>query len=903
MAVVGIAEILIEPNAVGFEEKMRAQTAGAFAATEEQAALAGSSAGGALAGGVTTETKRLEADLAASGARGGTNFTHGFSKGISGFGGMLAQSGIPGVTGFGTALQRSGAHIDETGRKVGGLNKQLATLGGGVLVGVAASAALVGAEGVRMAMKMQTAQVTIQNAMHTTQAQAKAIGDEFLRTGGKVEFSGQQIATAFGAAAGQFQSAEGHTLSTAQAMDVMNASMDLAVAKQIDLGTATNTVATMMQTFGLRTTDASKVADVLFNVSTHTGLGVDSLAMAMARMHGRLGEATPSLQELSGLMLDLVNHGIPASVAVRGLAPAFTSLLKPTADYLKAQQAVAIAHRQMPPELARIATAVASGTLTTKQQDAMTKGLTVSQKAQIATLKTAEKGIESARLKMQELGVATLDLRTGKMLPLSRIIEELHHRIGNVGVGLAAARLSAMGLGAGANMLAPIVVAGSTALDKATAAATRNGSAAQASARQMHTLRGELHVLGAEASNFLTVVGEHLIPVLVKAGHIFFNVTNYVMTHKAALVALGVVVTAVFGTLIGVWAVNKMIAFGQSFNAARTAVMGLIEKLPFFGTTEAAANEEAVASAEEASVAIQEAWAAVAATQQEQIAGLDAMVAANATTAGEMVTDWQLAAAEIEAAYGRIGLAADASAAQVGVAAGEAEAAMTTEAATAATTGAATGMGMGMGGGMLGKAAMVVGAGVGAYMGTSMLLHHTPLGGAVMAVADPFARLFGAIGSTGVNWNNIPPKVKEWINAHGGVKAVEAHARAIEEAHNRTLQQQREAQKRQADVLVRLSNVLTGQDVLPRDVRIVQGEGFGKDIGTMAGMQIGSILQRYLMDIQQTHGRVSAADVGSLIRTLHIHDAKASANDIVREMSWAVRTGHVHRRPIGARPR
>jgi hypothetical protein len=517
--------------------------------------------------------------------------------------------------------------------------------------------------------------------------------------------------------------------------------------------------------------------------------------------------------------------------------------------------------------------------------------LTTSQKAQIEQLKSAAKGMETARLKMRELGIQTLDLRTGKMLPLGTIIDELHRKVGNVGVGMAAARLQALGLGAGANMLAPLVVAGAGALDKATAAATRQGSAAQAAARQQHTLRGEFRVLGAEVSNFETNLGTTLIPILIKVGHVFFDVTNFVLTHRWALISLATVVGGLLSVVMGVFVVNKMRAFVESFKLAKTAVMDLIGKLPFLGSTATASAAETEAAMTSTAATSETTAATVTAAQTEEQVAMERTAAVATTTAAEVDT-----AMATERGAGGLGLGGGLG----GVAGGGA-------AAGRGLFGSRIGAGFLGGGGLGGLLGTEVGAGMGAgaiatgvvaaplagyagyRIGQSMLRSNfMGLATGVNAASGFFGHLFGAIGSGNVNLSDLSPSARRFYETHGGwagIHRMQMHRDAVDAA----------AQKRQETIVARISGVLSGQDVLPRDVRIVQGEGLGRDIGTMAGMQIGSILQRYL---QETGGKVTAKDIAPLIQELHIHGGQLAANDIVRELSWAVRTGHISRRPI-----
>jgi hypothetical protein len=425
-------------------------------------------------------------------------------------------------------------------------------------------------------------------------------------------------------------------------------------------------------------------------------------------------------------------------------------------------------------------------------------------------------------------------------------------------------------------------------------------------------------VLGAEASNFLTLIGEHLIPVIIKAGHVFFDVTNFIMQNKWALGLLAGTVTLVMGTLIGVWAVNKAIAFGNAFKSATGAVQGLVSKLPGMGWAAKKQADESVAASEE--------QASASETSTATVQGANQTMADSAIATGEA---FQRMAAMVDEAFGTMAATAATTATEVdaslatmrggammtmgggagmaggagAMAAGGAAAGAGEGAAARGLFGTSIGAGL-MGGRLLGTAVLGEGATAGGmalgavaapiagYMAfrtmTGMLQRNTlGMGTAVNAIGGFFGRLTGAIGSTDPNLANLSPSARRYLETHGGWAGI--HRQQMHQIHVQ------EAQAlRQSTMVNRIAGVLTGQDVMPRDVKIVQSEGLGRDIGTMAGMQIGSILQRYLME---TGGRVSAKDIAPLIGELHIHGGQLAANDIIRELSFAVRTGHITRHP------
>src|SRR6185437_15520266 len=237
MTVVGEASILIRPVTTGFEGELKKQTDASLVGFRKDAEAAGAEAGAGLRGGVTKESGKLAGDLEKHGNAAGAALSSGVKKGL--------------------------------------------LVVGAAAVGAAASA-------VHLAESMQSADASIAAASDTSVKSATAIGNAFLDTAGKSEFSGEQMATAFATVAGQLKETEGHALDAAQASQFMGAADDLATAKKIDLGVATSATAGVMQAFQLQTSNAADVTDVLFKAPTTPGQGVDTLGTQLERVRSKL---------------------------------------------------------------------------------------------------------------------------------------------------------------------------------------------------------------------------------------------------------------------------------------------------------------------------------------------------------------------------------------------------------------------------------------------------------------------------------------------------------------------------------------------------------------------------------------------------------------------------------------
>ena len=513
MTVVGEASILIRPVTTGFEGELKKQTDASLVGFRKDAEAAGAEAGAGLRGGVTKESGKLAGDLEKHGNAAGAALSSGVKKGL--------------------------------------------LVVGAAAVGAAASA-------VHLAESMQSADASIAAASGTSVKSATAIGNAFLDTAGKSEFSGEQMAKAYAGVAGQLKATEGHALNAAQASKVMAAADDLATAKQIDLGTATSTLASVMQAFHLKTTDASHASDVLFSASTATGQSVDALGSALARVKSRLGDTGGSVGDLSALLVDMTNQGITGRGAMGALNTSMTTLQRTASNVSIAQQTQQTVLAQMPTNLRALAEGYAKGEISQKDYSKATRSLSGEQRSLMSQFTTAQTAIQTAQIKYQELGVTVFNAQ-GKFVGMGSIIDQLHPKFAAMTQAQQlAAATTLFGAGAAKQMTA-VIDAGPAAYDKATSSVNRMDAAHNAAAKQAGTLHVQEEILKSTVIDLGTKIGAVLIPAVATFASGILHATNFVMDHKAVLIALAAVVTGVLGTAIAVFTVNKMAKFGNSF--------------------------------------------------------------------------------------------------------------------------------------------------------------------------------------------------------------------------------------------------------------------------------------------------------------------------------------------------
>lgn len=432
-----------------------------------------------------------------------------FSK----LGNTASSMGLP----FAAALGGIGDKFSDVEGKGKSFGSVVSELGKVSLLAGAAGFAAVAGESIHLATAFQSTVTSIASNAGIPLKAAQAIGNAFLNTAGQSIFSGQEIGTAYAAVAGQLGATEGHALSAAQALSVMKASSDLAEASGTSLGTATSSLSNIMQAFQIPTTGASKASDILYNSSRLTGQGIDSLTATFDRVHSKLGDLSPSLSTMSGLLVDMTEHGITGRAAVTALSTAFTGMAAPTAAVAKAQQA---------------------------------------------------------------LGVSFINAKTGALDPMNQIIGELGPKIDAMGNAQATATLKAIGFGTGSAALVNIIRAGPSAFAAATDAVNKSGAAQAAAQLKSGTLHDQIEILKATVEDLGTKFGNYLIPKLEDVGKALSDVIGWFEKNKTAAEIVGALIGGALVAAMGYFIVTSAVATISAMSFWTAVSLGLVVIIP-----------------------------------------------------------------------------------------------------------------------------------------------------------------------------------------------------------------------------------------------------------------------------------------------------------------------------------
>lgn len=412
---------------------------------------------------------------------------------------LIAELGAS-TTEFSAKMAEAREEVKETEDSSNSSMSSLSSVGKGALLGLGAVAIGVGGASLELAEKFQSATASVAGNAGITVAAANKIGDAFLSTGFHSTFSAQEMMSAYSGVAGQLGEINGKALTSAQALDVMRASSDLAEASGTSLATATSDVTNTLQAFHLNVAGATDATTDLFNAGRLTGLGMDGVASQLDKLGAKLGAAAPPLDEMSAVLVDMTNNGVTGRSAITDLDTGITNLVQPT-----------------------------------------TAGAKV-----LASL-----GLNSAVAAAQSGDLqGAIDLMSAKFNAMTPAAAQ-------------AAAATIFGTTAWKGML-PVLEAGAAGFDKAQAAVSKSGSVETAAAAQASTMHGELKTLESGAEDLGVKLGQILIPIVTKLIGVIGQATSFLLAHKEILIVVGGIIGGYLVGAIAVYIAGLVKAGAES---------------------------------------------------------------------------------------------------------------------------------------------------------------------------------------------------------------------------------------------------------------------------------------------------------------------------------------------------
>ena len=420
-----------------------------------------------------------------------------------------------------TASATAGARIQQNLGKMA-----LATIGIGVGFG---------AVGIKMAMDFQDSMTKVQNSSGMGQQQIKQLGDAFLGTAFKSEFSAQELATAFAGVAGQLTLLNGHVLTTKQTMDVMSSASELAVAKNIDLASSTQAVVSAMKVFQTPLKDVADATNQLYIASDLSGTSIGGVVGQYTKLHAALGISIPSMKDMNVLMADMNNLGVGQGRTMMKVQQAIGGMLDPTKQWTAAQHDL-------------------TG------------------------------------------NIYTLD---GHFVGMSALIDQMSPKFKGMTDEQAKAAAQTLGWGKASDAMIEIMRGGIPAYDQATQAVERHITVVEAAQEASKNFKNELSTLEAGTKDVLTQVGLALLPAAQDLMNWAKNAIDFFKAHPliseiasdAAIGAFALAVAFKVGNaMVSVWDTGV-----KAFDAIKNLFVGGINNTPIeLNTLATQANTDAL---------------------------------------------------------------------------------------------------------------------------------------------------------------------------------------------------------------------------------------------------------------------------------------------------------------------
>ena len=301
---------------------------------------------------------------------------------------------------------------------------------------------------------------------------------------------------------------------------------------------------------------------------------------ALAATQAKLGNTGPTIAQQQALA--------NAQDAVTQAQQRLNAATTPT---LAQQQALANAQRNLTELQQRQAASTglsASGQAELTRAQQAVAAATAKHAAAVATLAQAQDGL-SPKLTASVAGAESLGLHIfdakGKFEGLGSVIAQLSPKLKGL---TEQQQLNALGavFGSSANKaLLQTVLAGPEAYNKAREAVTKSGTAHEAAEKQAGTLKHQMELLKATASDLGVQWGQKLIPIIEDVGRILVKVTSFFEHNKAAAIALGSVVGGIAVVSVAAFAitlkdklVGALVKVGSQFGLfGKDAVKGVTE--------------------------------------------------------------------------------------------------------------------------------------------------------------------------------------------------------------------------------------------------------------------------------------------------------------------------------------
>ena len=224
---------------------------------------------------------------------------------------------------IGLKLDRFYRDVNELNRGIGGLGRELATVGAGLTAGITAPIVALGAVTLNTAGDFEAAMNRVEAKANATEDEIAALTQTARDLGATTQFSASEAASGL-----EFLAQAG--FNAQQQLAALPGVLDAAAANNVSLGRSADVVSNVLSQFRLEAEETTRVVDVLTATTTTSNTNFDQLAEAFNYLGPTAAAFGVSIEESAAAVGILGNSGLQGSLATRALGTALVNLTKPT---------------------------------------------------------------------------------------------------------------------------------------------------------------------------------------------------------------------------------------------------------------------------------------------------------------------------------------------------------------------------------------------------------------------------------------------------------------------------------------------------------------------------------------------------------------------------------------------
>ena len=228
---------------------------------------------------------------------------------------------------LGTHLQQAGEKISSAGDKISGVGTKMLPVTGAI-AGVGVAATKMGMDFEKSSAKVSTIADTSQESMS------------------KLESGVMQLSNETGESADNLNEALYQTISagvkTSDSIGFLGTATKLAKGGFTDSSTAIDTLTSVINAYGLKASDATKISDQLIQTQNLGKTTVAELGQSLGNVIPIAASMGVSTRDLFASLAELTKNGVKTDEAITGMKGALSSILKPTKQASKTAQQLGI---------------------------------------------------------------------------------------------------------------------------------------------------------------------------------------------------------------------------------------------------------------------------------------------------------------------------------------------------------------------------------------------------------------------------------------------------------------------------------------------------------------------------------------------------------------------------------